>query len=79
VKIIITLFLKSEIFFRLMYSEDMESQVKRRTLALLYHQTIKILHSARELYILTNSIFKEQIAIFIITWKIRIRRGYLNY
>ena len=43
-----------------MYSEDMEFQVKRRTLAQLYPQTSKILHSARELPIITNSIFQEQ-------------------
>lgn len=47
-----------------MYSEDMEFQVKRRTLALIYPQTSKILHSARELSIITNSIFQEQKTIF---------------
>ena len=44
-----------------MYNEEIEFQVKKRlTLALLYNQISKFLHSVRELSILSNSLFKEQ-------------------
>ena len=36
----------------------MEFQIKRRALAVLHSQISKILHSARELSVLTNSIFR---------------------
>ncbi len=44
-----------------MNSEEIEFQVKkRRSVALLYVQISKFLHSAKEFSILSNSIFKEQ-------------------
>ena len=43
-----------------MYSEDVKFSGKEKNVNTTYPQTSKILHSARELSIITNSIFQEQ-------------------
>ncbi len=43
-----------------MYSGEMQFQIMRRALAVLHDQISKISNSARELYVLANSVFQEQ-------------------